>query len=94
MMRTALFFAAALASTSAFAAARTIDDCEQIKDAMAYNACLASFGPTRAHQTAVAGPHSGRREGAMARKHYSSALGASVRRVASGRLHMEFTPRR
>ena len=35
-----------LAATGAGAASRTIDDCEQIDAPMAYNECLASFGPT------------------------------------------------
>lgn len=29
------------------AAPRSIDDCERYKEALAYNACLASFGPER-----------------------------------------------
>jgi hypothetical protein len=42
----------ALASGAAFAAPRSIGDCESIKQADAYNNCLASFGPV-AH---VGGP--------------------------------------
>jgi len=42
-----LIFAAALIAPSAVsvAAPRTIDDCEKIQAADAYNLCLASFGP-------------------------------------------------
>ncbi|PPD45540.1 MAG: hypothetical protein CTY15_03910 [Methylocystis sp.] len=36
-----------LLATPALAAPRSIADCEAIKDANAYNLCLASFGPMR-----------------------------------------------
>ncbi len=51
--------AAVFAATAALAAPRTIDDCEKIQAADAYNQCLASFGPA-AHEHA----HSADPEGA------------------------------
>jgi hypothetical protein len=42
---------AVCAGTSALAEPRTIDDCEKIQAADAYNQCLASFGPA-AHEHA------------------------------------------
>ena len=36
---------------TAEAAPRSIDDCEKIKEAEAYNLCLASFGPVRGQHT-------------------------------------------
>lgn len=58
----ALFSAAMAASLTGFAgeaaasprtkpasAPKSIDDCERFKEALAYNACLASFGPERRH---------------------------------------------
>ena len=38
-----------LAAASAQAAPKNIDDCEKIKEPMAYNECLASFGPAVGH---------------------------------------------
>lgn len=85
------------------AAPRTIDDCEKIKEADAYNLCLAGFGPTR-------GQHNKSYPG-MARESGATTLGprgrknsarwrdadetrASMRRAHGGRVRMEFTPGR
>lgn len=48
-MLPALFLAAfvAFAAYAAPANARTVEDCEKIRDWHAYNTCLASFGPRR-----------------------------------------------
>ncbi|MFC3635916.1 hypothetical protein ACFONL_00690 [Camelimonas fluminis] len=35
--------------TKPASAPKSIDDCERFKEALAYNACLASFGPERRH---------------------------------------------
>lgn len=55
----ACLMAAVFAASSASAAPRTIEDCEKIQAADAYNQCLASFGPA-AHEHA----HSADPEGA------------------------------
>jgi hypothetical protein len=87
----AALFALLLAATVAQASSRTIDDCEQIKDAMAYNACLASFGPTRGHHGPTSGLGPGRFESVRrARSH--GASGAAYAHIRGGRMHMEFTP--
>jgi hypothetical protein len=83
----------------AVAAARTIQDCEKIEAADAYNQCLASFGPA-AHEhplTSVAPrneesmPHAARSQRGQ-RRHY----GPAAAYAPHGRQRMEFTilPRR
>lgn len=37
-------------------APKSIDDCERFKEALAYNACLASFGPERRHGAPMVSP--------------------------------------
>jgi hypothetical protein len=86
-----LAFAASIAATGAATAGpRSIDDCEKIEAADAYNHCLASFGPVASGHArafaplsaATAEPHAGRR-----------SRGLSVeRRRAAGRLRMVITP--
>jgi hypothetical protein len=62
-------------------AAKSVSDCERIKNDMAYNQCLASFGPKRGERTSRAvadedeGPAVGR----------SGSGGRSVRRSRGGR---------
>jgi hypothetical protein len=46
LLRDIVVAAALLAAVGAQAAPKNIDDCEKIKQPMAYNECLASFGPT------------------------------------------------
>jgi hypothetical protein len=85
MLRTIMAFALIVFAWSATATARGIDDCESIKDADAYNRCLADFGPVR-------GAHRG---GAYGGKHYGKRHGrgySSVQQGHSGRQRMEFTP--
>ncbi|MGA8170719.1 MAG: hypothetical protein WB816_07800, partial [Methylocystis sp.] len=50
-----------LVGVSAQAGPKNIDDCEKIKEPMAYNECLASFGPAVGHVGAAKsyGPASG-----------------------------------
>ncbi|MGD9545852.1 MAG: hypothetical protein AB7F41_17050 [Methylocystis sp.] len=84
----------------ATAAPRSIDDCEAIKDADAYNRCLASFGPTRgargatypgvASEGAPSGKGSGGRSAYRPRSRHGGAQLSYGRR---GRMRMEFTPR-
>ncbi|GLI92155.1 hypothetical protein [Methylocystis echinoides] len=95
---------ALLLATPAEAGPRSIDDCESIKDANAYNLCLASFGPMR-------GQHGATYPGAASEgeKHGRSASGpgrrppprlaapplprgARVSHGGNGRIRMEFTP--
>jgi hypothetical protein len=94
---------ALLAGASARAAPKNIDDCEKVKEPMAYNECLASFGPAVGHVGAGQsyGPASegepraagkGRTVGA----YHSPAprrAGGMATRGANGRVRMEFTPR-
>jgi len=85
----AALFAVLFAATGAQAAPRTIDDCEEIKEAMAYNACLASFGPTRGHHGAVSGAVSG----SFKTANTHGTAGAAYSHSRGGRVRMEFTPR-
>ena len=76
-----LYAALALLSPVEAIAAGSIDDCEKIKAAAAYNLCLASFGPKRGGGRAAAAPvipensvppgqrHSGARAVPVARHH-------------------------
>ena len=48
-LREIVVVGALLAGASAQAAPKNIDDCEKIKEPMAYNECLASFGPAVGH---------------------------------------------
>jgi hypothetical protein len=88
---------------AAFAAPRSIADCEKIEAALAYNECLASFGPAASHSGGGGrhlDPQSGappaiRIEGGRGRRHAANDLaGATTQRRSGGRVHMEFTPRR
>ncbi len=96
----ALFLGLILAAPAS-AGPRKIDDCEAIKDANAYNLCLASFGPTRGQHGATypgvasegekgGGGAAGRRGTA---RHAGPSARASISR-AGGRVRMEFTPGR
>lgn len=94
MKTLAVLLVAALIAANAQAAPRKIDDCEAIAEPMAYNACLASFGPTRGHSAAGAvnvggGPQS---EAPRSRSRIGFS-DAAVRQGRSGRIHMEFTTR-
>jgi hypothetical protein len=83
-------------------AARTLDDCEKIKDWHAYNTCLASFGPRRgqrnvSNQPRAEGPEGrvyGRSKQAQRR---AIVPGLNVQRVGGGRVRASFdvsAPRR
>jgi hypothetical protein len=92
-----------LAAASAQAAPKNIDDCEKIKEPMAYNQCLASFGPAVGHVGSGQsyGPASegepraerkGRKAGAYHAPARRGARGMAAH-GANGRVRMEFTPR-
>jgi hypothetical protein len=82
------------------AGARSLDDCEKIKDWHAYNTCLASFGPRRgqrnvANQPQAAGPEGrvyGRSRQAQRRAIVPglNVPGANVQRVSGGRVRATF----
>jgi hypothetical protein len=94
---------ALLAGGSAQAAPKNIDDCEKIKEPMAYNECLASFGPAVGHVgpaqsyvPASEGEPRAERKGRKAGAYHAQArrrAGGMATRGASGRVRMEFTPR-
>ena len=102
-LRLTIVATALLGPTTGEAAPRTIDDCEKIKDADAYNLCLAGFGPTRGqHNKSYPGLA---REGGVttprprggkvnARWRDPGDARASTRHANGGRMRMEFTPGR
>jgi hypothetical protein len=86
-----LLLALALAAGAARAAPRGIDDCEAIQNAMAYNACLASFGPKASRAGALLPGEAPRLGAGPPRPRLSGAL---ARRLHGGRVHVEITPKR
>jgi hypothetical protein len=92
-----------LAATGARAAPSAIDDCEKIKEPMAYNECLASFGPAVGHVgsgqsygPASEGESRAEQIGRKAGAYHAPARrrpGGMATRGANGRVRMEFTPR-
>ena len=90
----------AVLAAPALAAPRSIDDCEAIKEADAYNRCLASFGPMRGQHGATypgvasEGGHSGKASGRSASRPASRSGRAELSRGRGGRVRMEFTPGR
>lgn len=87
-----------LLAAPAFAGPRSIDDCEAIKEANAYNLCLASFGPMRGQRGAtypgVASEGVGKKAGAASHGGGSHVHDAGVAHLHGGRMRMEFTPSR
>lgn len=83
-------------------AARTLDDCEKIKDWHAYNTCLASFGPRRGQRNVSNQPQAEGPEGRVygrSKQVQRRAIvpGLNVQRVAGGRVRATFdisAPRR
>ncbi len=87
----ASFFA--VVATPSLAAPRSIADCEAIKEADAYNHCLASFGPMRGQRgKTYPGVASEGRKGAGAYRAPRYG-GAQLSYGRGGRVRMEFTPR-
>ncbi len=83
---------------TAEAAPRSIDDCEKIKEAEAYNLCLASFGPVRGQHTKTypglasdgAAPAS-RTQSPISR--HGASRRHSVSRGHFGRMRLELKPK-
>lgn len=97
-----LLFAVAAVLVAHPVGARTLDDCEKIKDWHAYNTCLASFGPRRGQRSATAQPQAAGPEGRVygrSRVVQRRAIvpGLNVQRVNGGRMRATFdisAPRR
>lgn len=96
-----------LLSAHAHAGPRSIDDCEAIKEASAYNLCLASFGPVRGQHGAsypgvaaegekrsAAGKAAAGKSATTRRAGAALGYRGSVSRSHGGRIRMEFTPAR
>jgi hypothetical protein len=104
-LREIVVVGALLAGASAQAAPKNIDDCEKIKEPMAYNECLASFGPAVGHvgsgqsyapASEGGAPRAAVGKGRRARAYHAPArrgAGGMAMHGASGRMRMEFTPR-
>ncbi|MBM3574990.1 MAG: hypothetical protein ACKOB7_05655 [Methylocystis sp.] len=95
-----LFVAALLILKTAEVAPRSIDDCEKIKEAEAYNLCLASFGPVRGqHNKTYPGLANDGAASAGGRQALppTSRLGVSgrhsVNRSHLGRMRLELKPK-
>jgi len=82
-----------LVATQSLAAPRRIEECETISAPLAYNECLASFGPTRANRGASRNYAPAEEPRRAARNQSRSLPGVAVTRKSNGRIHMEFTPR-
>lgn len=78
-----------LTATVAVAAPRSIDDCEAIREAMAYNACLASFGPKPGDRTRYSAGAKGDESVDMKRGAARPARGR-VKARGNGRASMSF----
>lgn len=93
-----IFLAGLFILKSAEAAPRSIDDCEKIKEAEAYNLCLASFGPVRGqHIKTYPGLASDGAASASRTQSPISRRGASRRHSVSrgnfGRMRLELKPK-
>lgn len=87
--------AALLIARPTAAAPRTIADCEAIKEADAYNRCLASFGPVRGQRAKTypgLASDGGRGKSGGAYRAAPRFGGANVSHGRGGRVRMEFTP--
>ncbi len=94
------FVVAILTATPVRAAPRSIEDCEAIKEANAYNLCLASFGPMRGQRAksypGTASPESkagGKPAGGAGHRTSRAPMGGALLHGARGRIRMQFTPR-
>jgi hypothetical protein len=72
-----------------------MDACEKIKDADAYNACLASFGPAAGEHEVTRAPPPDEPQARASARGADKAKGASRReprpeRKANGRVRLEF----
>ncbi len=97
-MRLPLAALALLLTTAALAAPRSIADCESIKSDLAYNQCLASFGPAAGGRPARAQSDSAtateaddaRAEQTARRASRSFQRSRAVQRLRGGRRSMSF----
>jgi hypothetical protein len=83
MLRIAGLFSVLLFASLPVSAQTSIEDCEKIQAADAYNKCLAQFGPMR-------GQHAARGAGKASGKHVSRRAG----RASHGRVRASFRVRR
>ena len=73
--------------------ARTLDDCEKIKDWHAYNLCLSSFGPKRGQRSVTGQPQAEGPEGRVYGRKAAARRapgGLNVQRIAGGRVRATF----
>ena len=77
--------------------ARTLEDCEKIRDWHAYNLCLSSFGPRRGQRAVTGQPRAEEPEhrvygrgGRVEQGRRALAPGLSVQRVKGGRVRATF----
>jgi hypothetical protein len=84
---------ALLAAVARPVAAAGADDCEKIKDADAYNACLASFGPAvGSHPATQAPPDESVADAPRRHARKAAAPSKPFLRHASGRVRIEIYP--
>jgi hypothetical protein len=89
----ALALLAAVAAS--FAARAGVESCEKIKDADAYNNCLASYGPAAGAHPTIRSPERadsfprGRRKAEPSARTTAPKQGPRVTRKAHGRMRME-----
>jgi hypothetical protein len=74
-----------LIPSGALAAPRSVADCESITQALAYNNCLASFGPKMGQRRARAGVQSDREPPAGSIRNYRGRATAKLWRHKSGK---------
>jgi hypothetical protein len=96
----ALALGACVALGSADLEARTLADCEAIRDWHAYNLCLSSFGPRRGQRAVAGQPRAEGPEGRVYGRKATTARGGqgmAVQRIGGGRVRASFdvsAPRR
>jgi hypothetical protein len=96
----ALALTACLAFGGGRVEARTLADCETIKDWHAYNLCLSSFGPRRGQRAVTGQPRAEGPEGRVYGRRATATRapqGLAVQRIGGGRVRASFdvgAPRR
>jgi hypothetical protein len=77
-VKAALVLALLVVPAAAWAQAplRTIDDCERFEEPLAYNACLAKFGPERGAGPQTTSEVSDDKDDGRGKEHKSAALGS------------------
>ncbi|GGC93657.1 hypothetical protein [Chelatococcus reniformis] len=86
-MKAALVLALLVVPAAAWAQAplRTIDDCERFEEPLAYNACLAKFGPERGAGPQTTSEVSDDKDDGRGRERKSAALGSGGGQEAKAR---------